>query len=225
MEIVELLAKNQRERAVENSRYMLGINNSARGYSPLCVDGHPRMFDYPHNRTSGLSLRNGNMGVRQNTPQLNSYRLDTNRTEDSLLWPSTRENVPFHLNNMGPPKHSLQPHSTRVDSFLNRGLKGKTVTDMKGASTSRGSLEPYSSNDTIPAMQLLSLMDQRVAVRPSSFKVGPKSFLDKSFSPSISSQLPCLNEKKQNFHNGKFFLQNRHSGSKKASSSLRGNLP
>lgn len=226
MEIVELLAKNQRERAVENSRYLLGLNNSTRGYSPLCVDGRPSMIDYPLNRTSGLTLRNGNMGVRQNTPQLNNYRLDTSRTEDSLLWSSTRENAPFHLN-MAPPKHSVQPSSTCADSFLNRSLKGKTITDMKDAagtsiSTSLGSLDPYSSNDTIPAMQLLSLMDQRVAVR-SSFKVGAKSFLDKSFSPSISNHHPCLNEKKQGLHNGKFFSQNRHPVSKKASGSLRGN--
>ncbi|KAL8537198.1 hypothetical protein ACS0TY_012394 [Phlomoides rotata] len=225
MDIVELLAQNQRERAVENSRYLLGINNSTRGYSALHVDGRPSMINYPLNRPSGLSLRNGNMGVRQNPPQLNSYRLDTSRTEDSLLWSSTRENAPFHLN-IAPPKHSIQPNSTCVDSFLNRCHKGKTVTDMKdaagaGVSTSLGSLDPYSSNDTIPAMQLLSLMDQRVAVRSSSFKVGAKSFLDKSFSPSISNHHPCLNEKKQNFLDGKFFSQNRHSGSKKASGSVR----
>lgn len=295
MEIVELLAKNQRERALGNSRrHLLGINNSTRGYSALYVDERPGMIDFPlANRRCGLTVANGNMGVRQNIPidfpQLNNCRLNMSKPEESqfrlfsastlsqqrkaqysasssmmvgprsstgaeLLWSSTRENAPFHPSI--PQNHSIQPSSMGAHSFSDQCHKGKTISYVKGVkekravhdaavlregrtgsiATSVGSLDPY-SNDTIPAMQLLSLMDQRV-VSGSSFDVGTKSFLDNPFSPC--NHQPRLNGKEnQKFLGGSFFSQNSHSkdfsgfrygvycpgeSSKKASSNLRGKI-
>ncbi|KAI3468226.1 hypothetical protein Pfo_024889 [Paulownia fortunei] len=298
MEIVELLAKNQRERALGNSRRHLlpaGINNSGRGYPALYVDGHSGMINFPlANSRSGLTVANGNMGVRQNIPvnfpQLNNCQLDMGKPEGSqfrlftsstpsqprktqfsasssimtgprpgtgaeLLWSPTRENAPpFRLSI--PQNLSIQPNMG-VHSFSDQCHKGKTISNIKdgkekkavhdaavlkegrilSSSTSVGSLDPY-SNDTIPAMQLLSLMDQRV-VSGSSFEVGTKSFLDKPFSPC--DHHPQLNGKEnQNFLGGSFFSQNNHSNdfsglrygvycsgesSKKASSYLQGQIP
>lgn len=194
MEIVELLAKNQHERALGNARrHLLGINNSA------------------------------------------------------------RENVPFRLSI--PQKRPIQPCGMRAHSFSDQCHKGRsTITDMndgkgkkavsdvakfkEGRFGSIYPLDPYSSNDKIPAMQLLSLMDQRVK-SSSSFEIGTKSSLDKPFSPC--KHHPRLNGKENhNLLRGSLLPQNSNSkdfswlrygvyssgeSSERASPNLRGQAP
>ncbi|KAH6835841.1 embryonic flower 1 [Perilla frutescens var. hirtella] len=268
MEIVELLARNQLERALGNSRrHRLGINNSTRKYSAIDVDQHPGMINYPlPSRLNGSTAANGNMGVRPNIsisfPQLNHCQLDTSKPEKSqfrllssstpsqprkpecsmstsitaeprsgtgveLLWSSARENVPFGPSI--PHNRTIHPSGISAYSFLDDCHKRRPIGDMKDGKgkkaipdvaklkvgrtgsiyTSTGSLDPY-SNDTIPAMQLLSLMDQRVK-SCSSFEEGTKSSIDKPFSPC--KHHPHLNGKENhsNILGGSFFKQNSNS--------------
>ncbi|KAL8063348.1 hypothetical protein ABFX02_01G022000 [Erythranthe guttata] len=231
MEIVELLARNQHERALGNTR---------RGYSGLYMDQRPGMINFPLAGRNGSTLGNGNVGVRQNinNPLINLsqfnnkysqieigkpeerqfgfFSTSTSRQQQikkhypasgsiligqrpstggaELFWPPTRENVPFHLstNRMG----VVGPYSdqcykgknTVISDHHTKVVKGKKAAFEEGrvgstsSAASGRSLEHY-SNDTIPAMQLLSLMDQRI-VSGSSFEVGPKRFLDSPFSSS-----------------------------------------
>ncbi|KAI3454078.1 hypothetical protein Pfo_010741 [Paulownia fortunei] len=261
MEIVELLAKNQRERALGNSRKHVvseGINNSIRGSPAVYVDGSPGMINFPFTNTSGVSVASGKMGVSRgmlNFPQVQNCQLDIGNLEESqfrlfssltpsqerithysasnsimseprpsegadLLWPPRRKNVPFHL--------TVQNRSVQPNSLGDQRNKGKTISDIKGevkkavhdasavkegrigsSPKSVGSLDAY-SNDTIPAMQLLSLMDRGI-VSGSSYKVGPNSFLDKPFSPC--NHHPRLNRNgNQNdpFLSTSFFSQSSH---------------
>ncbi|KAG8375571.1 hypothetical protein BUALT_Bualt10G0114400 [Buddleja alternifolia] len=172
----------------------------------------------------------------------------TERAE--LLWLPRRENEPFHLNI--PQNHPIQTNSMHVHSFSDLCPKGKTISDIKGREGKKGvhggpmikdgvvrssstSLDPY-SNETITAMQLLSLMDQGI-VSGSSFKEGPKSFLNKPFSPC--NHHPRLNGN-ENQKSGSFFSQNSNykgflgqgygvycsgESSKKASSYIQGQVP
>ncbi|KAL0372131.1 UNVERIFIED_CONTAM: hypothetical protein Scaly_0894700 [Sesamum calycinum] len=77
MEIVELLAKNQRERALGNPRKHLlpeEINNSIRGSPSVYVDGRPGMTKFPFNNTrSGVTVGSGKTGVGQGV--LNFHQL------------------------------------------------------------------------------------------------------------------------------------------------------
>ncbi|KAL7122069.1 hypothetical protein ACP275_01G022700 [Erythranthe tilingii] len=230
MEIVELLARNQHERALGNAR---------RGYSGLYTDQRPGMISFPLAGRNGSTLGNGNVGVRQNTNPLinlaqfnNTYsQIEIGKPEErqfgffssstsrqqhikkhypasgsiligqrpstggaELFWPPTRENVPFHLstNRMGVvgsySDQCYKGKSTVMSDHHTKVVKGKKAAFEEGrvgstsSAASGRSLDHY-SNDTIPAMQLLSLMDQRI-VSGSSFEVGPKRFLDSSFSSS-----------------------------------------
>lgn len=264
MEIVELLARNQHERALGNSRKHLlpeGINNSSRGCPALYADRFPGMINFPLASRNGLTVENGNMGVRQKSPinltQLNNYQTGMSKPEESrfgffrsstttsqqmkthysapspvitgtrpstgadLLWSPTRENVPFHLSI--PQRHSVQTNRNGVSPYSDLSHRGKTVGDnikvgkgkkavrdtsvfkegrIPSSSTSIRTLDPY-SNDTIPAMQLLSLMDQRIVSSPS-FEAGPKRFLD-------NHQRQVNGKENQNFLGGSFFSQNSRS--------------
>ncbi|KAK6161844.1 hypothetical protein DH2020_001685 [Rehmannia glutinosa] len=290
MEIVELLAKNQHERALGNSRRH--INNSPRGYGALYVDGHPDVVNFPPvNRRNGLTVANRNMGFGQNNisanfPPLNNCQLDMRKPEESqfrlftsstpgqhrktqfqasssimtgarnsagaeILWSPTRENAPPFRFSI-PQNHSSQQNSMGVNLFSDQRNKGKIICNIKdnqdkravhkkgrivSGSTSLGSLDPY-SNDTIPAMQLLSLMDQQV-VSGSSFELGTKRFLDKPISP-CTHQARLNGKENHKFLGGSFFPQNNHSkdfsgfrfgayssaeSSKKVSSYLQGQVP
>ncbi|XP_073276963.1 uncharacterized protein [Primulina huaijiensis] len=125
------------------------------------------------------------------------------REVPDLLWPPRRENVPFH--------HNL-PNNMGIYSFSEQCHKGKTISDIKGGEgrigsspKSVGSLDPY-SNDAIPAMQLLSLMDQGIA-SGSSIKVSQKRYPDKPFSPC--NHHPRLNgNENPKFLGGSIFAQN-----------------
>ncbi|KAK4422276.1 protein EMBRYONIC FLOWER 1 [Sesamum alatum] len=268
MEIVELLAKNQRERALGNSRKHLlpeEINNSIRGPPPVYVDGRPGMTNFPFTNTrSGVTVGSGKMGVGQgvlNFHQVKIGQLDMGNLDESqfrlfssftpsqprktqysatnsivsaprpsegadLLWPPRRKNVPFHLSiNQN---HSVQSNGLGLHPFSDQRYKGKTISDTKGDGKkslrdqssikegrigsnpkSVGSLDAY-SNDTIPAMQLLSLMDRGI-VSGSSFKVGTNGFLDKTFSPC--NHHPRLNGNENQtdpFLGASFFSQSSH---------------
>ncbi|KAL1557349.1 protein EMBRYONIC FLOWER 1-like [Salvia divinorum] len=140
-----------------------------------------------------------------------------------LLWAPRRKNAPFHLDVRQ--NHSVQHNGMDMQSFPSQSYKGKTVSEMKGESRraaydasavkegitglstmSAGSADAY-TNDAIPAMQLLSLMD-RGTVSGSTNKVGSNSFLDKPLSPC--NHHPRINvSDKQNdpFLNRSFFSQ------------------
>lgn len=275
MEIIELLAKNKRDRELGNFRKhgaSVGINSSIWGSSALYADGCQRMISFPPgNARTGVPVASGNICVGQSIPlrfpRLNQYQMDMSNLDESqfklvtpfmpaqqrkpqyfnsssiiagprsreapdLLWPPRRENVPFH---------HIPPNSIGMYSFSDQCHKGKTISDIKGGEgrngsspKSVGSLDPY-SNDAIPAMQLLSLMDQGI-VSGSSIKVSQKHFLDKAFSPC--NHHPRLNgNDNQKFLGGSIFSQNNqktlHHGvycpgesSKKASSYIQvGQVP
>lgn len=243
MDIVELLAQNQRERTLENSRNRLlapATNNSVRGPTSVYADGRSSIINFPlTNSRGGISVTNGDSGLNQGIlsfPQVeeNQFRLFSSfkpcqpkKTQYSapnsvfsgsrasegadLLWPPRRKNAPFHNNGLN------------MQSFPNQSYKGKTISDVKGegrrsvrdassvkegrigsSTKSSGSMDAY-SNDTIPAMQLLSLMDRGI-VSGSSFKVGSNNFHDKPFSPCNHHPRLNVNEKKNGpFINGSFF--------------------
>ncbi|KAH6790896.1 embryonic flower 1 [Perilla frutescens var. frutescens] len=268
MDIVELLAKNQRERTLENSRNHLltsTANNSIKRRSPP-VYVHPLtkertpIFSFPiANSRSGIGVASGETGLGQGilsfphcqmgigNVEENQFRLFSSfkpchpkKTQYSasnsifsgprpgegadLLWPPRRKNAPFHLDVRQ--NRPIQHNSLDMQSFPDQSYKGKTVSDMNGevrkaahdasavkegrigsSTKSAGSLDAY-SNDTIPAMQLLSLMDRGV-VTGSSLKVGSNSFPDKPFSPC--NHHPRLNEKQKDpFINESFFSQGSH---------------
>ncbi|XP_075508298.1 uncharacterized protein LOC142545183 [Primulina tabacum] len=270
MEIIELLAKNKRDRELGNLRKhvtSVGINSSIRRSSALYADGCHRMINFPPgNARTGVPVASGNICVGQSIPvsfpRLNQYQMDMSKLNESqfklitpftptqqrkpryltsssiiagprprevpdLLWPPRCENVPFH---------HIPPNSMGMYSFSDQCHKGKTISDIKGGEgrigtspKSVGSLDPY-SNDAIPAMQLLSLMDQGIA-SGSSIKVSQKHFPDKPFSPCNHHPRVNWNEN-QMFLGGSIFSQNNqktlHHGvycpgesSKKASSYIQ----
>ncbi|KAG8382393.1 hypothetical protein BUALT_Bualt05G0072700 [Buddleja alternifolia] len=250
MEIVELLDKNQRARTDENARKHLlpeTINNSLRGSPALYFDGTSNIPQA--NRRSGINITSGNTGVRQNIPlnfpPLSNRQLELEESQFRHFKSSTPSQ---HSKTQYPASSSIirMPRSSEREDVLwakmpfhlsiPQNHMGKTVRDIKGregkTAIHMGSLDPY-SNETIPAMQLLSLMDQG-NVSTSSFK----SFLPKPFAPS-KHHIPRLNgNENRNF--GSFFSQNRNSkdftgsrygvycsgeSSKRASSHLQGQIP
>lgn len=260
MEIVKLLAKNQRKRALENSRKTLlpeVINNSIRG-THVYMD----MTNFPFTNTSGTSgkrgfdqgtlkfprVKNPQIGIvsleesqrfrlfdscrpsQQKKPQYSSSNSVLSRPRHSegadLLWSPRRKNVPFHLST--DENHSIRSNDQELDSFSNQYYKGKGIIDLNGREkktmynssavkegrigSSSKSLDAY-SNDAIPAMQLLSLMDRGIASGSSSVKIGSSNgFLDKRFSPCYHHPRLNGNEKQINdqFLSSSFFSQSSH---------------
>ncbi|XP_051119383.1 protein EMBRYONIC FLOWER 1 [Andrographis paniculata] len=237
MEIVELLAKNQRERALANSRQHIpykGIHGSMRGPPPppVYLDGHPSTFHFPARNSVNFTSNEMNRGLL-NFPHPKKCRMDTGNLDGSrfslfgpfnpnrqrkaqfstpsnvmssglklgegsdLLWPPRSKNVPFNV--------GIAPNcSTQANTFggpppfPDSYYKGKSINDSKGKGKIMGdgmegrkSLDSY-SNDTIPAMQLLSLMDRGIASAGTSFKSEKNSFLNKPFTP-CSHHPPPLN--------------------------------
>ncbi|KAL2544950.1 protein EMBRYONIC FLOWER 1 [Forsythia ovata] len=235
MEIVELMAKNQHERALGNSRKFVlheGSNRTTRESPALHGNGHPIVTNFLLANTGGSSVNRESDNIRGDQSNHNHFawlsrnQFNTGKLEESSffnsflqnqqsntpfsasgsnitgsrlwegaepLWSSSKENVPFHL--PIPKNCSTQSNNTRTHSFVDPQHKGKTISDIKGheeklavhdmsllkqgrigpSPKSVGSLDPY-SNDTIPAMQLLSLMNQGV-ISSYSFNVGTESFL------------------------------------------------
>ncbi|XP_057799498.1 uncharacterized protein LOC131015224 isoform X2 [Salvia miltiorrhiza] len=230
IEIVELLAKNQHERELGISRrHLLGINDTAKGYSSVGVVDGTTSFPFPR-RINGLKVANGNMGIQPNLnkPEKSHFRLSSSSTPiqlrkpeystpasimagpnsitwEEMLYSRATENAPFRLSI--PQKHPIQPspYSFLDECHKERAVDGKgkkAVADAAELKKGRiiGSSDPY-QNDTIPAMQLLSLMDQRVK-SGSSYKVGS---LDKPL--SSCKHHPRLNGKENhNFLRGSSFL-------------------
>ncbi|KAL3633473.1 hypothetical protein CASFOL_022235 [Castilleja foliolosa] len=257
MEIVELLAKNQRDRALDNSRKLLvpdDIHNPFRGSAYAETTPGPINFSYTNAR-SGLS---GNIrpvqGFLNFPPSTNSDKNQFRRFSpltlgqqhmssysgpnpissaprprpseaSDLLWPPRRKNATFELN--GVQNRSIQPNNGLEDP----SYKGKSVNYMKGDERravtngysikegkvspgrykSVGSIDAY-SNETIPAMQLLSLMDQGI-VSGSSFKAGPSNFVNRPFSPCNHHPRLNKNDNQQNdlFVSSSFFTQSDRS--------------
>ncbi|KAL8504095.1 hypothetical protein ACS0TY_022725 [Phlomoides rotata] len=207
MEIVELLAMNQRERALGNSRnHFRPVGTS----SPAYVEGRPGMinFSFANARRTGAS-----QGM-SNFPQTNrdesqfslfgSFKPSQQKKASSLvlearpaegadlLWPSRRNNVTQHTDVHQ--RRLVQPNGLSMHSFSDhQRYKGKTVAYMNNEDT-RSARDAY-SNDTIPAMQLLSLMDRGVAS-------SSNDFLDKPPSPFNLHRRLNGNEKQ-------FFAQSR----------------
>ncbi|KAL6544299.1 hypothetical protein OROGR_010796 [Orobanche gracilis] len=251
MEIVELLAKNQHERALDNSK-----NPFKR--SPYYVESTPSTTNFPYtNVKSSLNVPSGNMGVGQgyfnlpqsrncrsgiaildksqfrqfspSTPSQQSVPLYSGPNSNSgprpsegadLLWPPRRKGVIFDLT--GTQNRSVQTNGFEDRSFVERdvgyNVKGdgrRFVNDESLVKEGRfrpghkavGSVDAY-TNDTIPAMQLLSLMDHRI-VPGSSFKVGTNNFLDRQFSPC--NHHSRLNKNDNPFvSSSSFFAQSNH---------------
>ncbi|GER32151.1 protein EMBRYONIC FLOWER 1 [Striga asiatica] len=205
MEIVELLAKNQHDKALDNSRKNFGpeiINNSFR--RAHYAENTPGPFNFPHYANpprTGLSVTSGsNMGHGHgflNFPNTKTCRLDKTQFRhwssvplypgpkpregaNDLLWPPRRKNVTFDLTGIQSnpvQSNGLDDQSYQRKKDFNDDKEGKIGPGRMPV----GPMDAY-SNETIPAMQLLSLMDQGI-VSGSGFKLGPSNFLDRPFSP------------------------------------------
>lgn len=115
------------------------------------------------------------------------------------VWFPTVQNLPPL--GLGIPKKSIgQPNDRFIHGQASTSLqKGRTISDIKGGDAriqnehhlafpksdvnvkGMGSADPY-SNETIPAMQLLSLMDRRMPSTPS-FNLDTNKLREKPFSP------------------------------------------
>ncbi|GER32523.1 protein EMBRYONIC FLOWER 1 [Striga asiatica] len=210
MEIVELLAKNQHDKAHDNSRKHLGpegINNNSFKQAHY-VENNRGPFNFPFR--TGPNVASGKMGLGQEFlnpdkaqfrhlspltaahqriplyPGPNPLSRPKPREGVDLLWPPRRKNVTFDLTGLDD-----QSYRGKSVGYLSVDQGKKAANDESlvkegkiGLTGCRpvGPIDAY-SNETIPAMQLLSLMDQG-AVSGSSFKVGPNNnFLDRQFSP------------------------------------------
>ncbi|KAL2548407.1 protein EMBRYONIC FLOWER 1-like [Forsythia ovata] len=255
MDIVELMAKNQHERALGNSKKYILPEETYKpviGFPAIHCNGCPGTTNFPlsSTRSKGIVLASDNVGAIQDSPisfpLLNTNQFHVGKPEEnqSRFFSSFPQNQPSKMqfsasgsNIMGsrlgegaktmwPPRRENIP--TRMHSFSDQQHKGKTVSDIKGGDMenialrdtliteqgiiepsrkSVGSLDPY-SNDTIPAMQLLSLMDR--GMKSSSFNVSAKEFIDKPFSPC--NHHPRFNgEENQSLINRSLFSQQHHS--------------
>ncbi|CAA0838371.1 Protein EMBRYONIC FLOWER 1 [Striga hermonthica] len=213
MEIVELLAKNQHDKALDNSRKHLGpdsINNSFRRAHYVENTRGPFNFPYYANPRTGLSVTSGgNMGHGHgflNFPNTKNCRLDKTQFRhwssvplypgpnhmsgpkpregaNDLLWPPRRKNVTFDLT--GIQSNPVQSNGLDDQSYQSKKAFNDESLHKEGkigpGRMAVGPMDAY-TNETIPAMQLLSLMDQGI-VSGSGFKVGSSNFLDRPFSP------------------------------------------
>ncbi|XP_042036537.1 uncharacterized protein LOC121782658 isoform X1 [Salvia splendens] len=214
-------------------RHLLGINDTTKGYSSaVAVDGTVR-FPLPSRINGlkvanvNMGVQPNKYWMDMSKPEKSHFRLSSSSTPSQLrkpeyptsasimagpksisledmLYSRATDNVPFRLSNppIQPSRHSFLDECHRgrtVDG------KGKTaVPDVAELKEGRiiGSSDPY-QNDTIPAMQLLSLMDQRVKSGPS-YKVGP---VNKPL--SSCKHHPRLNGKENHsFLRGPYFPQN-----------------
>ncbi|KAL1532502.1 hypothetical protein AAHA92_32504 [Salvia divinorum] len=214
-------------------RHLLGINDATKGYSSaVAVDGMtsfplPSRINGLKVANENMGVEPNKYWMDMSKPEQSHFRLSSSSTPSQLrkpeyptsasvmagpkpitweemLYSRATDNVPFRL--------SIPPIQPSRHSFLDECHKGRTV-DSKGKKAVAdlaefkegrivGSSDPY-QNDTIPAMQLLSLMDQRVKSGPS-YKVGP-------FNKPLSSfkHHPRLNGKENHsFLRGSYFPQN-----------------
>ncbi|XP_022863001.1 uncharacterized protein LOC111383154 isoform X2 [Olea europaea var. sylvestris] len=255
MDIVELMAKNQHERSLGNSKKYIvpeGTNKPSIGFPTFNGNEYAGAVNYSlgSTRSDDIVLASDNIVPIQDSPisfpLLNTNQFDVGEPKEnqSRFFCSFPQNQPSKMqisasgsNITGSrlsegAKKMLSPRResipTRMHSFLDQHHKGMTISDIKGGNMenlalrdtllleqgiidqsqkSMGSLDPY-SNDTIPAMQLLSLMDRGMI--SSSLNVGTKKFVDKPFSPC--NHHPRFNrEKNQSLLNQSLFSQQHHS--------------
>ncbi|XP_042031866.1 uncharacterized protein LOC121778559 isoform X2 [Salvia splendens] len=214
-------------------RHLLGINDTTKGYSSaVAVDGTsgfplPSRINGLKVANENMGVQPNKYWMDMSKPEKSHFRISSSSTPSQLrkpeyptsasimagpksitwedkLYSRATDNVPFRLSN--PP---IQPsrHSFLDDCHRGRTVDGKGKTAVPDVAEHKegrfiGSLDPY-QNDTIPAMQLLSLMDQRGKSGPS-YKVGPVN------KPSSSCKnLPRLNGKENHsFLRGSYFPQN-----------------
>ncbi|CAA2959760.1 Hypothetical predicted protein [Olea europaea subsp. europaea] len=223
MDIVELMAKIQHEKAVGSSKYTLPeeINKPIIGFPAVQSIECPGTtnFSLGSTRSNGIVLASDNVGTIQNSPisfplsNTNQFNMGKPEENQSTFFSSFPQNQPNKMqlsasgfNIMGSrlsegAKTMWPPRRENTPTFSDQHHKGKTVSDIKGGDMenlalrdtllleqgiiepcrkSVGSLDPY-SNDTIPAMQLLSLMDRGMI--SNSYNFGAKEFINKPFSP------------------------------------------
>lgn len=146
--------------------------------------------------------------------------------EAKPLWLPTGQNMPLGL---GIPQKSIgQPNDKIIHGQAPASLqKGRTISDIKCADgrmqnehhllfsksgnadlnvKGMGSLDPY-CNETIPAMQLLSLMDRRMPSSPP-FNLDANKLLEKPFSPCSHHPRFAI-DGKQSILNGSYLSHHR----------------
>lgn len=240
MEIVELMAKNQYERALTEARTKCMIERTdgfARPYSeireseavalsrPGVTSFHPananKKTDIGASRGSSLQIshvKRNYLGIERPPTKLfgtypqtqqqfssrgqGSASMHTRPGEGAKpVWFPAVQNMPMPPLGLGIPKKSIgQPNDRMSHGQASASLqKGRTISDIKGGDVrmqnehhllfpksdlnAKGmrSLDPY-CNETIPAMQLLSLMDRRMASTPP-FNLDTNKLREKPFSP------------------------------------------
>ncbi|KAL3819018.1 hypothetical protein ACJIZ3_004923 [Penstemon smallii] len=227
MAIVELLARNKRETEIRNLRKNLQpvrINSSTTVSPPPYANGQPDTINIPFAHRTSVPA----MDLFSTFPVIPFHHRKPQHTPSSSTftgprssglggpefpWRPRSDYTPIHFQN-----RSVQINSTPVPTFSEGSHKGKTISDIKGIeerravqeqrivsnSASTRSFDNF-SNDTIPAMQLLSMMNQRVA-STSTFEVGSnKGFLNRTYHPRVNGT------ENRNFVNSSFFTQDRHS--------------
>ncbi|CAN4119228.1 unnamed protein product [Withania somnifera] len=136
-------------------------------------------FPQPQQKFSSGGQRSASMHIR---PGLQHGE------EAKPVWFSTVHNMPLGL---GIPQKSIdQPNNKMIHGQASASLqKGRTITSSSFSKSGNGdsnvkgmgSIDPY-CNETIPAMQLLSLMDRRMPSSPP-FNLDANKLLEKPFSP------------------------------------------
>ncbi|KAL1552423.1 hypothetical protein AAHA92_13221 [Salvia divinorum] len=156
IEIVELLAKNQHERERGNPRR----HDTTKRY--------PSAAAFP--LATSINVSKGNMGVQPNKYQMDMRKLRKPECSKSI---STWEEM---LDSRAQKRPILPSPLPFLDKWTSVDAKGKKVAtdvadELREEGRGIGSSDPYQS-DTIPAMQLLSFMDQRAKKSDPLYKVG-----------------------------------------------------
>lgn len=134
-----------------------------------------------------------------------------------VLWPPSRPNMPPQFSLPQSHNRSFQVNRSGISAFSEIPYKGKTVSDIKNreekrsvnwpGQTTLGGFKPYPNDTCIPAMQLLSMMNQGIG-SSSSVKIGqPKTVPTKTLS-SWNNHARVHGNENQNFVNGIYFPQN-----------------
>ncbi|XP_042037397.1 uncharacterized protein LOC121783404 isoform X2 [Salvia splendens] len=157
IEIVELLAKSLHERERGNPRRR------------DTTERHPSAAAFP--LPSSINVSNGNMGVQPNKYQMDMRKL--RQPECPSIMAGAKSTTWEEMLDSRAQKRPILPSPVSfLDKWRSADGKGKKVaTDVAELREDIGSSDP-SQSDKIPAMQLLSLMEQRVKKSDPSYKVG-----------------------------------------------------
>ncbi|XP_047969128.1 uncharacterized protein LOC125212884 isoform X2 [Salvia hispanica] len=160
MEIVEMLAKNLHERQRGNLRR----RDTTEIYPPAAA------FPLP----SSISVSNGNMGVQPNKYQMDMRKL--RQSERPSITAGAKSTTWEEMLDSRTQRRPILPSPVSfLDKLRSADAKGKKVVtdvaELREEGRGIGSSDPYQS-EKIPAMKLLSLMEQRVNKPDPSYKVG-----------------------------------------------------